>query len=79
MTPGAGLANPERDLWPESYQRARGEVREAYAYATRHADLLSFMPCYCGCVQDGHRGNYDCYVQEVCANGWLVLDPHGFG
>lgn len=77
--PGGLAARPERGAWPVAYQRARQEVQQAYAYAATYYDVLRFIPCYCGCVSDGHRSNYDCYVREKRADGWVVLDTHGFG
>ncbi len=33
------------------------------------------MPCFRGCGQNaGHRNNCDCYVQQVNADGSVVLD-----
>ncbi len=59
--------------------RAAREVREAYAFAAANELTLRWIPCYCGCGAQGHRDNFDCYVQQVRPNGWLVLDPHGLG
>jgi hypothetical protein len=72
------LARPERDEWPERFWRSPSQVQTAYRYAVASGDDLRFVPCYCGCVADGHTSNLDCYVREVGPSG-TVLDPHGFG
>lgn len=78
--PSAALAaHPERGIWPDAFRGAPLEVQEAYAYAAAHPETLRSIPCYCGCVAAGHASNLDCYVAEARRDGWLVLDPHGFG
>lgn len=72
-------AHPRRGIWPEVYRRAPVETQEAYAYAATHREVLGYIPCYCGCVRDGHRDNFDCYVAQARVDGWVVLDTHGFG
>lgn len=45
-------------------------VRAAYAFAAHRADVLHYIPCYCGCGDhDKHRSNLDCYVKERTASG----------
>lgn len=73
------VARPAADRWPEAFRRAAPEVQEAYRFAVAHPDVLQFIPCYCGCVNQGHRSNGDCYIREVRADGSVVLDPMGFG
>ncbi len=73
------VARPAAHRWPEVFWRAAPEVQEAYRFAVAHPDVLQFIPCYCGCVNQGHRSNRDCYVREVRADGSVVLDPMGFG
>ena len=73
------VAWPAADRWPEVFWRAAPEVQEAYRFAVAHPDALPFIPCYCGCVTQGHRSNRDCYVREVRGDGAVVLDPMGFG
>lgn len=53
------------------------DIRAAYAFAARHADVLQFVPCYCGCEQHGHRSNLDCYIRDREA-GEPVWDDHAF-
>lgn len=72
-------ANPRRGIWPEIVQRAPPPVREAYEFAAANEAVLRWIPCYCGCVNDGHRDNFECYVAAVRSDGWLALDTHGLG
>ena len=72
-------ADPKNGIWPAEYLRAAAPVREAYSWAIAHEPMLRFIPCYCGCGEDGHTSNYSCYVQQVMAGGRVILDPHGFG
>jgi hypothetical protein len=54
-------------------------VQEAYQFAIANPDILSKMPCYCGCGNMGHMDNLDCFVQDMKADGSLVLDYHALG
>jgi Protein of unknown function with PCYCGC motif len=78
MLPTLG-ADPRNGVWPAQYLRAAAPVREAYSWAIAHEPTLRYIPCYCGCGEDGHTSNYSCYVQQVLAGGRVILDPHGFG
>jgi hypothetical protein len=75
---GALLARPDRDEWPAPFWRSPSAAQTAYRYAVGHRDELRFVPCYCGCGADGHRSNWDCYVDELRPGGEVVLDDHGF-
>lgn len=57
--------------------RPMAEVRAAYAFAARRADVLQFVPCYCGCERHGHRSNVDCYIRDRVADK-PVWDDHAF-
>lgn len=76
---GAFAAWPAEDRWPAAFQRAPQDVQEAYRYAVANAGVLQYIPCYCGCIDDGHTSNWDCYVREVRPDGSVVLDPMSFG
>jgi hypothetical protein len=77
--PPAGLlARPDRDEWPSAFRRAPVSAQAAYRYAVGHRDELRYVPCYCGCGADGHRSNWDCYVDELRPGGEVLLDDHGF-
>jgi len=53
-------------------------VRSAYKFAAEHPEVLSYVPCYCGCERAGHRGNEDCFVARRDEKGDVVeWEPHG--
>jgi hypothetical protein len=55
-------------------------VREAYQFALANKDILENIPCFCGCVEAGHKSNYNCYVQDDgSASGKVVFDSHAYG
>src|SRR5579862_7252886 len=37
-------------------------VRTVYGFAAHHADVLRYIPCFCGCERLGHRANDECFV-----------------
>ena len=79
IQPGALVANPSKNEWPQQFWRASTEVQEAYRYALAHPEVIQYMPCYCGCVNDGHTSNKDCYVRQALPDGSFVLEPMSFG
>jgi len=53
-------------------------VTAAYQFAAEHPEILSYVPCFCGCEHGGHRGNEDCFVAARDAKGDVVAwDEHG--
>jgi len=53
-------------------------VRAAYKFAAEHPEILSYVPCFCGCERMGHRGNEDCFVKARDVNGDVVAwEDHG--
>src|SRR5581483_5536313 len=44
--------------------RPHDVVRAAYMFAAEHPEILSYVPCFCGCERGGHKGNEDCFVAE---------------
>jgi len=54
-------------------------VSEAYRFAMANPDVLSELPCYCGCGGMGHTSNYSCYVADENADGSLSFDNHALG
>ncbi|MBB6453485.1 Na+-transporting methylmalonyl-CoA/oxaloacetate decarboxylase gamma subunit [Salirhabdus euzebyi] len=75
--------NIETDEWPPDVatffqDEANHDVKEAYEIAIHHPELLSMMPCYCGCGEDGHTSNHDCFVDSR-DNEIVYLDSMGFG
>ena len=53
-------------------------VRAAYVFAAEHPEILSYVPCFCGCERAGHKGNEDCFVARRDEAGDVVeWEPHG--
>lgn len=81
---GAGSSQPDLKLAPVSalpqyIQDAPVTVREAYQFALANQDVLKYIPCYCGCGNEGHTNVKDCFVQEVRPDGTVVWDEMGLG
>jgi len=87
-TPSAPRANeltahPQANLPPlqfPGYPMARSTevVTAAYRFAAEHPEVLSYVPCFCGCERSGHRGNEDCFVKARDVNGDVVeWEDHG--
>ena len=53
-------------------------VTAAYQFAAEHPEITSYVPCFCGCQQGGHKGNHDCFVRSRAVNGDVIeWEPHG--
>jgi hypothetical protein len=53
-------------------------VTSAYQFAAEHPEVLSYVPCFCGCERSGHGGNHDCFVKTRAENGDVIAwDEHG--
>lgn len=53
-------------------------VAAAFQFAAEHPEVLSYVPCFCGCQQGGHKGNHDCFVRSRAANGDVIeWEEHG--
>jgi hypothetical protein len=63
-------------VWPDYVLRAGPEVKRLYEFQVVNGELMRYFPCFCGCfLEDGHRSNRDCYVEEVRPDGSVVFDP----
>ena len=76
---GQLVANPAQNVWPDIFYKSPVDVQEAYRYALSNPDVLQYMPCFCGCVNQGHTSNKDCYIQQARPDGSFVLEPMSFG
>jgi len=55
-------------------------VRATYDFAAQHPEILKYVPCYCGCGEQGHKANESCFVARRDTKGnVLEWDTHGFG
>jgi Protein of unknown function with PCYCGC motif len=58
--------------------RPMNVVRDAYMFAAEHPEVLSYVPCFCGCERGGHKGNHDCFVANRDQKGDVTQwEPHG--
>jgi hypothetical protein len=49
-----------------------------YALAGQNAELLDWIPCFCGCGESaGHKSNKNCFIKEINEDGSVVWDDHG--
>jgi hypothetical protein len=76
-------AHPQEHFPPlqfPAYQMSKTpeEVTAVYKFAAEHPEVLSYIPCYCGCEHQGHHGNEDCFVRERDINGDVIQwEDHG--
>lgn len=75
--------HPQPNLPPLPFQayappRPMETVRAVYRFAAEHPEVLSYVPCFCGCERGGHKGNDDCFVKARNAQGDVTeWEPHG--
>jgi hypothetical protein len=74
---------PQSNLPPLPFQaypppRPMETVKAVYQFAAEHPEVLSYVPCFCGCERGGHRGNDDCFVKARNTEGDVTeWEPHG--
>ncbi len=56
---------------PEDFQ-SYPEIVNMYMLVAENADVIRYMPCYCGCEVNGHTSNLSCFVDEMDENGRVV-------
>ncbi len=76
---GPSGADIETDIaLPDWVREKSRSVQAAYVYAVERPDVLSWMPCYCGCGDSvGHLHNEDCFVGQRLPDGRIAFDNHG--
>src|SRR6185295_805363 len=53
-------------------------VTAAFYFAAEHPEITSYVPCFCGCQNMGHKGNTDCFVKSRAPNGDVAeWEEHG--
>jgi hypothetical protein len=67
------------NLLPADIRNAPIEVREAYRFAIANRDTLRYIPCYCGCGEQGHTSNASCYIEDNSPPGKLIFDRMSLG
>jgi len=65
------------DVLPSFLQEQPEEMRLVYQAAAQTADVLKWIPCYCGCGQSaGHRSNLNCFIQDMHEDGSVTWTDH---
>jgi hypothetical protein len=73
-----GLPMPPLPYVPQMVPRPVELVKRAYVFAAQNPGVLSYVPCYCGCENNGHISNVDCFVGSRAPNGAVESwDTHG--
>ena len=67
------------DGMPAEVQSAPVTVQQAYQFAVANPDVMTHIPCYCGCGSMGHSSNYSCYVSSDSTDGSITYDNHALG
>ena len=67
------------DKLPSDVQSAPATVQQAYQFAVANPEIMTQIPCYCGCGAMGHTSNYACYVSAGQSDGSVVYDAHALG
>jgi hypothetical protein len=78
---GSDHAYPMASLegMPAEVHDAPLAVQQAYQFAAANPDVLTQIPCYCGCGAMGHASNYACYISAAAPDGDLTYDSHALG
>jgi hypothetical protein len=64
---------------PAFAQEAEPRVRDAYRFAVANPEVLTKIPCYCGCGSMGHQHALHCYIQDIQPGGYIAFDNHAAG
>lgn len=60
-----------RGYWQR--QEARREIAQAYEFVIQHAEVTSYLPCFCGCERrEGHSSLDSCFVSRRDEAGRMV-------
>ncbi|HJS28956.1 MAG TPA: PCYCGC motif-containing (lipo)protein [Anaerolineales bacterium] len=73
------LAMAPLDGMPMEVKNAPSAVREAYQFNVANPEVMTQIPCYCGCGAMGHTSNYSCYVSSIGSDGGVKYDTHALG
>ena len=47
-------------MLPKEIRNAPSDIRDSYRFAVVNRNVLQYIPCYCGCINDGHTSNACC-------------------
>jgi hypothetical protein len=75
---GPGFDMPLIELGGYAPSRPMEVLRDAHTFAADHPEVASYVPCYCGCGNAGHKNNADCFVMARDGEGRVTeWEPHG--
>ncbi|MCM3879193.1 MAG: PCYCGC domain-containing protein [Vicinamibacterales bacterium] len=75
---GPGFDMPLIELGGYAPPRPMEVLRDAHIFTADHPEVASFIPCYCGCGQSGHKDNADCFIRGRDPQGRVTeWEPHG--
>lgn len=75
---GPGFDMPLLDLGGYAPPRPVDILKDAYIFTADHPEVASYIPCYCGCGNAGHKHNADCFVGARDKDGRVTAwEPHG--
>jgi len=75
---GPGFDMPMIDLAGYTPSRPMEILRDAHTFTADHPEVSSYVPCYCGCGNAGHKNNADCFVKARDPQGRVTeWEPHG--
>ncbi len=58
------IAQSKLELFLQEHN-ANEQVVQAYRFASENPqNILSFVKCYCGCLQQNHKNNHDCFIND---------------
>ena len=58
------IAQSKLELFLQEHN-ANEQVAQAYRFALENPqDILSSVKCYCGCLQQDHNNNHDCFIND---------------
>ena len=75
---GPGFDMPLIDVAGYMPARPMDVLKDAHVFTADHPEVASYVPCYCGCGNAGHRNNADCFVKGRDPEGRVTQwEPHG--
>lgn len=75
---GPGFDMPLIELGGYAPSRPMEVLRDAHMFTADHPEVASYVPCYCGCGNAGHKHNADCFVKARDPEGHVTeWEPHG--
>ena len=75
---GPGFDMPVLELGGYAPPRPMEILRDAHIFAADHPEVATYIPCYCGCGNMGHKNNADCFVESRDKEGRVATwVPHG--